>query len=369
MAMEMKLSQVERLAPALIASGVSVELLGPSGVGKSEVVEQTAQKMSERTGKPWGFSSINCSTALPITVPGFPLFGKENARGTRSTLHTEPVWMTCRDGKSVFEYEHGILLLDEITSAEGDIKKQLADLQLTGGSGNHRLPGFGAGGWVVWATGNRVKDRSGVTKDFDFRINRRLEIHIRTDIEDTIDKYAERGVHPVIMAFCMQNPQVIVHDKAMDVQGPWATPRSMFLCDRVLKQFLDPAKPDQIQYSPEIMALAAGLIGAGAANQLATFIKMANSNIQFKDIIADPKGCALPEEPSTMMLTSYMAASRTDMNNVAKVVTYMSRMPEEFAAMYVRSAMKKDARIINTQAVGEWCAQNATLVAVLSNLC
>ncbi len=362
--MEMRISQIERLAPALLASEVSVELKGPSGIGKTEVVEQVTERMAANTNKPWGFASINCSTALPITVPGFPLFSKENARGTRSTLHTEPVWMTCKNGKSVFDYEHGVLMLDEITSAEGDIKKQLADLQLTKSSGNHKLPP----GWVVWATGNRVSDRSGETKDFDFLINRRLEIHVRADIEDTVDHYASKGVHPVIMAFCMQNPQIIIHDKAPEIQGPWATPRSMFLTNRVLAQFHDPAKPDQIQYSPEIMALAAGLIGDGAANQLATFIKMANSNIQFKDIVADPKHCPLPERPDIMMLTSYMAASRTDVSNIAKVIQYMERLPEEFAVLYVRSALKKQQKIINTQAMGDWCANNASLLAVVTAL-
>jgi len=362
--MGLKLSQIAKEAPKLIQAGVSVELIGPPGCGKTELVEQIVSEMAKRTGTPWGFAVLNASTALPITVPGFPLFSGKNERGVRVTEHTEPVWMTCRNGKSVHEYTHGILLIDERRSAEGDIKKQLADLLLNGRSGNHALPP----GWVVWSTGNRTVDRSGATKDYDFIINRHVEIHVRQDIEDVADHYATIGVHPAVIAFCLQNPQIIMHDSVPEIQGPWATPRSMVLADKILRQYADPADPDRIPYSPVLMGITAGIIGEGAANQLATFLKMANSAIQFSDIIADPKNCPLPEKPDMQMLTCYMCASRTDMKNVDAVIKYISRLPEEFAVMFIKSALKRDGNIINTKAVGDWCGKNATLMGVVVNL-
>jgi hypothetical protein len=365
---ELTLAQIAKEAPRLIQAGASVELRGPPGCGKSDVVEQITNDMAKRTGKPWGFAVLNASTALPITVPGFPLFSQKNERGVRVTEHTEPVWMTCRDGKSVHDYEHGILLIDEISSAEGDIKKQLAELQLSGRAGNHQLPGFGKGGWSVWATGNRTSDRSGVTKDFDFRINRRVEIHIRQDIEALIDHWAGIGVHPMTMAFYQQNPQIVLHDSVPDTQGPWATPRSAVLADKLMRAYADPTNPDQIIYSPVLMALMAGYLGDGAANQLAAFLKMANAAVQFKDIIADPLNCPLPEKPDMQMLTCYMCASRVDIKNVDAIVKYISRLPEEFAVLFVKSALKHDQQIINTKAVIDWCAKNATLMGVVVNL-
>lgn len=362
--MSLKLSQIAKEAPNLIAAGLSVELIGPPGCGKTEIIEQIMQDMSKRTGTDWGFAVLNASTALPITVPGFPLFSGKNERGVRVTEHTEPVWMTCRNGRSVHDYTHGILLIDERRSAEGDIKKQLADLLLNGRAGNHALPP----GWVVWSTGNRTADRSGATKDFDFIINRHMEIHVRQDIEDIADHYAAIGVHPAVIAFCLQNPQVIMHDTVPEVQGPWATPRSMVLAGKVLRQYVDPANPDKIPYTPVLMALIGGVIGEGAATQLAAFLKMANAAIQFKDILADPKGCPLPDRPDMQMLTCYMCASRADEKNMDKLTTYISRLPEEFAAMFIKAALKRDTQLINFKEVREWCTKNATLMAVLIGL-
>lgn len=373
MVMSLKLSELKQFAPQLILSGVSFELVGPPGCGKTEFCEQMVEHMGKQTGKPWGFSEFNGSTAVPTDIPGFLLFGKVNERGTRAAEYTEPTWMTCRDGKSVHDYEHGILLIDERRSADPDIKKALASLILNKRVGNHVLPP----GWSVWSTGNRTNDRSGATKDFDFIINRHCEVHIRQDIEDTCDIYAERGVHPAIIAFCNANPQVIMHDTVPEVQGPWATPRSMELAARILQQFVDPANPGiipvvdnnpKVRRGAQIMGIVSGIIGEGAANQLVTFLKMANSAIQFSDIVNDPIGTPLPERPDTMMLVCYSAAARVDMKTLKPAIRYIERLPEEFAVMFTRAALKRDANFINTQAMGDWCAKNASLLAVVTQL-
>lgn len=359
---EIRLSELMKEAFDLISSGGSVELIGPPGCGKTEFAEQVTKMMAERTGEEWGFATINATTALPITVPGFPLFSPKNERGVRVTEHTEPVWMTCRNGKSVHEYKRGMLLIDERRSAEGDIKKQLADVILNKRSGNHALPE----GWVVWSTGNRTSDRSGATKDFDFIINRHIELHIRQDIEDICDIYAERGMLPMLIAFAQANPQVIIHDNVPDVQGPWCTARSYELVSRLIRQYAD--AQGKIHLNPVRSAIIAGQIGDGATHQLETFLKMANAAVQFSDIIADPHNCPVPERADLQMLVSYTCASRVDSTNIDKLTAYMSRLPEEFAAMFVKASLKREPKLINSRALGDWCAKNATLLAMIVSL-
>jgi hypothetical protein len=361
--MELSFGQLRKITPQLIASGISVELIGPSGCGKTEFCKQMNDHMASLTGRPRGFAMLNCSTALPVTVPGLPFLSKTDT-GIYKSINTQPVWKTCVDGTSADDYEEGMLVLDERRSAEGDIKKQLADLQLNKAVGQHRLKP----GWSVWSTGNRTQDRSGVTKDYDFIINRQCQVHIRQDINDIADNWAERGVHPIMIAWAESDPTTVIHEAVPEKQGPWCTARSAVMADRLLKQFVDPAEPDKIPMNPVIQGVIAGMIGTGAALQLATFLKMANSNIQWKDVLADPINCRLPERPDMMMLTGYMLASKVDTKTIDPCVKYMKRLPQEFATMFMRGALKRDPNVINSKALGDWLAQNATLMNVVMSM-
>jgi hypothetical protein len=186
-----------------------------------------------------------------------------------------PAWFQTRDpdtdildGKLCTDYEYGINFLDEYGQGEGDVKRASAELLLNGRLGPHVMPK----GWVTVAASNFASDRSGVSKSFDFVIGRRVEINLTDDIESWKDWALTHNVNPVLVAFAIQNPQVVFTKGVPDKQGPWCTPRSLVLCGKILEQMAD--ENGDLPTDASAIEIAHGMIGAGAAAQLFAMIKL-----------------------------------------------------------------------------------------------
>lgn len=339
---------------SLLSWGGSIELVSAPGRGKSSIVEQIAASQ----GRDFGLAVCFLGTAQPYDLPGYMIPSKDE-RGRDVATFTLPMWAECRQGGTVFDYPRGILFLDEFGQADPDTKKTAADLLLNKRVGKWQLPP----GWVVWAASNRTSDRSGVTKSFDFVINRRGEIHISDDVESWNDWAMASGVHPSIVAFTNSNPQVVFTDGVPDKQGPWCTPRSLVEAARFLKAA---AGPDgKLPTEADVVEIVSGIIGQGAAAQLMAYLRLAGQLPQFADIIRDPQNAKVPDQPDGRMLVTYSLASRVDATNAQAVVDYMERLPKEFATTFVKAACKRDVAFVNTAAFGGWATRNASLLAAV----
>jgi len=222
----MHFNDLKRRIPALLDSGVSIELVSAPGRGKSEFVRDTIAALSKRDGKQWGFATCFLATMTPSDLMGYMVPGMRD--GVKVSEFTMPPWMLTVDGKRVDQFERGILFLDEFGQGEADVKRASAELLLNRQLGPWKLPD----GWSVIAATNRAKDRSGVTKSFDFVINRRAEINITDDLQSWEDWAFSHGVDPTVITFANQNPQIVFSDGVPDKQGPWCTPRSLVMADQ-----------------------------------------------------------------------------------------------------------------------------------------
>lgn len=354
----MTLKQLLAQSSALIHSGLTIELISAPGRGKSDVVRQITEVMSQ-PGDECGLAVKMLGTSSPIDLLGFMVPGKDEEGKLVSTF-TRPDWQTTESGKPMHAYKRGVLFLDEFGQAEGDVKKAAADLLLNNRVGPHRMPP----GWVVWAASNRMSDRSGVTKNFDFIINRRLEIHIQDDLTSLIEWMSQNNVTPTTMAFTQQNPQVVFTDGVPEKQGPWATPRSVVMADRLLKS-MSPDGGQTLPTSPVAVELVAGLIGQGAAAQMMAFVRLKDDLPTTAEILKDPMNAKVPAKPDAQMLVSFSLAAIVDKGNAQPVIDYMGRLPKEFGVTFAKSACKREPMLVNTTAFTSWIAKNASLMAAV----
>jgi hypothetical protein len=360
----MNFLQLAKLIPGILDSGVSLEIKSQPGLGKSEFVDQTVQRMSQRDAQPWGFAKLFLATQTPVDLLGYMV--PEHRAGKLYSSFTEPLWMQTVDGRHVSEFKRGVLFLDEYGQAEGDVKRASAELLLNGGLGPHRLPK----GWSVVAASNRASDRSGVTKSFDFVINRRAEIEIEPDLASWEDWAVRSGVHPIFTTFAVQNPEVVFSEGVPDKQGPWCTPRSLLMLERVFRSLSGeegvPVFTDKEGKSnPEVMEVASGIIGAGAATQLVATIMLAQEMPKLSEIITSPGKAKLPTRPDAQMLVCYQLAHRATEENIDPLIQYIERLPEEFTVTFGKSACKRDPDLVNTKAFGGWCQRNASLMMAI----
>jgi len=344
-------------------SPLAVELISRPGRGKSETAEYLRDMMSEREGQPWGMSTLMLATQTPPDLIGFQFKGELTYEGKTITITdpTAPTWFICDDGKPVFAYKRGIMFLDEYGQGQTDVKAASADLLLNKRLGKWKLPD----GWIVLAASNRMSDRSAVTKSLDFTINRRLEFHIDDDIEGW-SRWADRKkLLEETRAFAVANPTIVMSD-APDQQGPWCTPRSLAMADRLIQSFMRANGGQLVLNDSLLYSTIAGMIGAPAASQWMATANLRATMPKYDDILADPENVPVPTRPDAQMLIAFHLAAHLKVNDSEHIITYVRRMATDFSLTFMREAIKKSPALIAHPAVQKWCAQNSSIMAAIS---
>ncbi|WP_020095715.1 ATP-binding protein [Methylobacterium sp. 285MFTsu5.1] len=358
----MKLNDFQNAIVALYDAKVSVYLRSSPGRGKSTVIESAPELLQAAKGGNFGIVVINAGN-MNVPDAGGYLIPVETPDGRAESRYTEPYWFVTREGKRIHEYDGGIILIDEMDKADVDVKKILGEAMLSGRLGTHFIPEA----WRVWGAGNKSSDRSGSTKELDHLINRRLEIEVDDDLTAWDDWAGANGIHPVVRTFVNQNPQIVFQDGVPEKQGPWCTPRSIVNCGRMLMQFAGgPGAP--LPTTPMAKELAAGMIGAGASAQLFATIQLEKEMPLYADILANPTSVKLPKDnPAAQMLICYQLAARVTETEAKAVITYVDRMPKEFAVLFAKAACKRDPSLVDTDDFGDWALENSSLMQAIIN--
>ena len=369
----MDFRELERVFPVLLDEPkLSIELVSSPGLGKSEFVEQQVARMSKRDGEEWGFATMFLATQTPPDLIGYQFKservfpGFNNDRAVSVTDPSMPLWLFTRDGRPVHSFKRGLLFLDEYGQGDADVKRASAELLLNGRIGPWSLPE----GWTVVAASNRSEDRSGVTKSFDFVINRRLEIQVDANVNAWEEWAMKNGIDPLFVSFAVQNPQIVFDGKVPEKQGPWCTPRSLVKVASLLTRMSNggPIPTDGVATS-----LASGLIGMGAVAQLMAWVKLGLEAPKYEDIVKDPLKAKMPKKPDLQMLVAYNLAARVSATDIESVMTYMTRekdgvneMPKEFAVTLCKSAAHRNPTIITNKAITSWLAKNPSLASAFA---
>jgi hypothetical protein len=343
-------------------AGIATELKSAPGRGKSDFVESLVKYLSDRDGFQWGFTTLFLATYTPQDLMGYMVPAKK-PDGSIISQFTTPPWMITSEGKHINEYQRGIVFLDEYGQGDGDTKRVSAQLLLKGEVGPHKLgPGIG-----VIAASNRASDRSGVTKDFDFVINRRMEVAIQDDLESWQEWAEDHGVMPITRAFAQQNPTIVFSDGVPDKQGPWCTPRSLAMADKLLNVKAQ-RSGGQVPIDPVTVETLEGLIGMGAAQQYMIFVRLDREMPPYEEIVKGPAKAKVPTKPDAQMLIAYNLAHRVKVEDADPVIEYIERMPKEFSVTFATSACKRQPGIVRTPAFQQWVKRNSSLMASIATI-
>ncbi|MFD2110288.1 AAA family ATPase [Thiorhodococcus fuscus] len=242
-------------------------LWGPPGVGKSQIVSQTAG----HHGVP--VIDIRLSQMEPSDLRGIPF-----RDGNRVEWAIPAVLPDIqRHGLS------GILFLDEITSAPPAVSAAAYQLILDRRLGEYRVPN----GWAIFAAGNRQGDR-GVTYAMPAPLaNRFAHFEVETHLDDWVAWAYANGIDERLIAFLRFRPELLFDFDPAHNPVAFPSPRSWEFAHRGLQKFQN--DPDLLQGALQ------ACVGPAAGIELAAFIRSLQQMPDL-DAIARGESVSVPRE-------------------------------------------------------------------------
>ena len=318
----MKPSQINTALKTLISIRQPLFIWGPPGVGKSQVVSQTARQL--------GLELIDIRAVLldPVDLRGLP--------------HIDENHRACWCAPDFLPGEgDGILFLDELNAAPPLVQAACYQLVLDRRLGEYRLPE----GWSIVAAGNRESDRSVTHRMPSALANRFVHLNFDINIDDWVVWAEKNGMAPEVVAFLRFRPNLLhVFDPQKDEKA-FPAPRSWEFVSRILS-----GTPEAVlEYE-----LIKGAVGEGAAAEFSGFTRVFRNLPDPDVLLISPETAEVPEDPATLYAVCEVLAGKASKENMAQVVAYAKRLPPEFSVLLVRDAVKTDNEVVHTSAFNEW---------------
>ncbi|MDR2571478.1 MAG: hypothetical protein LBD23_14465 [Oscillospiraceae bacterium] len=200
----------------------SIKVLGPTGIGKSEVINKIAESYK------FGVVDIRLLLWSLTDLKGIPY---------PDDTHTYTKWLINdvlprpdRDGVE------GVLLLEELDDAPKTVRAAAYQLTLDRKLGNYVL----GDGWYVIATSNRAQDGGAYTAPLA-PLNDRFEIHeVEPDFITWRDYAIKTGCNPLVVAYLSANQTALYTYKSEEsIDLVFATPRSWVAVSDLLDSGLE----------------------------------------------------------------------------------------------------------------------------------
>jgi DNA polymerase III delta prime subunit len=348
----MRLSTAIACARHAIEADIPVMFHGSPGTGKTEALEALARDM----GLPCLTETL--STMESVDLRGLPKLDGDSVVWAKPDflLRLERLCAQSADGRALF-------FIDEINSNGQSVQVPLMQLFRKRAIGPHVLPA----GVRLAAAGNLQSDRAAAQRMGTALANRMCHLPIEppTDTESVREwcKWAASvGLHPMVIALMMlrgaengvrgqpgYQPGLLFNFNPDDPTAPaFASPRSVAEVAKIADA------PDASRFH-----LVRGLAGEAFATEFEGFVKVYRSAPPVLQIIANPTGAKVPQEPGVQYAVSLALARAANPGNFSAVLTYMQRVGREFEIVTATDAIRRNPDLTDTPAFINWAARNA----------
>jgi hypothetical protein len=307
---------------------------GKPGVGKSEGIRAAAEDLGGH------LIDIRLSQYDSVDLRGIP--SPDSASGL--TVWYAPATLPFKGNARFAHLKDALifLFLDEVNSATPAVSAVAYQLINEYRVGEHEL----MDNVVVLAAGNREGDR-GVTNRMPTPLSNRFT---HAEIVEDVDAYCEwhqnQGLPPVGVAFLQFRKPLLCTFDPSRTDKAFATPRSWS------KAFAYHAS--DMPESLKRVAMA-GAVGEGPATEFMAFLDVWHKMIPISQIIANPKGAALPEELAMAYAMSVAISGSMTPETITPLCIYLDRLAQqpqtgpEFVVLAWTMATKRDKTLYTTK--------------------
>jgi len=304
---------------------------GSPGIGKSAIISQVAQELS------LGHVDLRVSNMDPIDLSGLPSINKETKLTTWNIPSMLPI--VERDG------EHGLLVLDELTSAPPLMQAGCYRLVQEGKIGDYTLPP----GWVCVAAGNLASDQAVVYKQSSALASRFGHYDMDVDHNEWIDWGRANGISEDILAFIKYRPNLLHKMDIEEEAHSFPTPRTWEYVNRHMPFMTQDNEFDKVS----------AFVGQSTAYELNAFMKIIRNLPDIDDIIKHPTTAPVSPDPAINNATISMLTKNATEDNFDRLMEYSTRLDPEFTATFTYNAIGNNEMLALTKSFVMWAKDNA----------
>lgn len=336
----------------------TILLTGAPGIGKSSILKTLAKKLPDHV-----VSYIDVAT-LDLGDIAMPMVDRDrgvteyapNARFGLSNDSTRPV----------------VIMLDELGKAQGPVLNMLLPLMLERRLNDRQLPA----GSLVFGTTNLATDNVG-DRIPAHAYNRMTVLDVANPTAgEWLTWAADSDIAPEVVSFARDVPCIFerydlrskkadanpyIFDPTRGQTKAFCSPRSLEKASNIIK------RRDKFDPSALLAALA-GTVGAAAANDLDTQIRVGDALPQFEEVIRDPETARLPKTVSEYYMMALKCASGANEDTIAPFCAYAKRWTtfeaQSLFVSWLAGSRTKMPMAIKVRAFTELAAAHAKFINI-----
>lgn len=330
-----KVSQATSMIAKLIKAKLVPMLVGSPAVGKSAIAHQIAENYGLKV------IDLRLSQCDPTDLLGFPSI--KEGRSGYVPMDTFPL-----EGDAVpAGYNGWLLFLDELTSASQAVQAAAYKLVLDRMVGTHHLHKNVA----IVAAGNLESDNAIVEPMSTALQSRLVHMQLVADPNEWVEWASTKGLDHRITSFINFKPSNLYTFAPDHTDKTYASPRTWEFADRILQVSNEADK--------DLLPMLAGTLSEGVAREFLSFCKIHTQIPQIPQIIINPKGAKVPEEPSMLYALTGSIGNNANDTNITPLMEYVDRMPVEFQVVTLREVVRRNKPLMGHPTMQQWIAKSA----------
>jgi hypothetical protein len=317
----------EKMAEPLI-------ILGPPGVGKSEMVQQ----VSATAGRKLVYQDN--SSADPTDLGGIP-FPVKDADG--NLIVNRAVF------KKFIDNEPLTIFVDETFQGSPAVMNSTAPLFLEKRLGDWNLP---PETWILGAT-NRPQDRAGTHRPPSHIPNRVTIVEVGFHVDDLRSHWIDLDMPVPLLGFAKYCEDAIFDFDPNRLIN--ATPRSWTWVGKNFDGLMHLSQSSR-------MATIAGRVTEGHAAKFIGFCNIFQGLPSIEDALMNPTTIPIPEALDVRYAFTAAISHAATKDNFDRIALIEERLPRNLGVMLVNDAQRRCKEIKATKAFTQWAIKNANVL-------
>lgn len=249
------------------------------------------------------------------------------------------------------------IFMDELMQAEISTTNAASQLILDRKLGSYSLPDD----CVIVAASNREEDRATVQRMPTHIANRFKHVTLDVDAVEWLSWAKSSKIDPRVFAFIKYRPKMLHTFDPASKEKAFASPRSWEYLSDSLKELEAAGDLSQMSHE-EMVEEFAGNVGQAPAVEFAGFIGIMKTLVDIDSILLSPDKASVPSDPSVLYALVYALLDRADAKNFKALVTYMNRIPQEFAYVFMGEVKKQKQTLMKTKEFIAWAVAHQDFV-------